>query len=87
MYENIFFDLADNELLLAHLEYGGSDAKKNSSSSFSFKGKCMVSLLYGHVQINGYSIRNEHQLKWFEAYSPETNAFLAIKGANPMQPR
>ena len=83
MYENLFFDLIDKDLLFVSLEFGPNVPVKKSS--FSFKGKCMTSLLWGQVQINGYSLRvnSNDNLKWFEVYSPETNAFLSIKSANP----
>jgi hypothetical protein len=37
-------------------------------------------LIYGHLEVNGYEIKANFAdpLKWFDIYSPETNAFLSL---------
>lgn len=86
MFQNIFFDLFDQDLLVLALnEANGANA---SSSTFSFKGKCMIGLMWGQVNVKGYSIRmptaNQiDPIRWFKLYSPEYTSFLTIRNGSP----
>lgn len=91
MYENIFFQLADRDLLVLMLDNPTkSTSASSSSSSFSFKGKCKMGVMWGQVDLNGYSIRssiNNDQpptsIRFFEMFSPESNSFLTIRNGSP----
>lgn len=88
MYENIFFDLSEQDLLVLVLNETNGANNKNASSMFSFKGKCMMGLMWGQVNVKGYSIRmpNINQIdpiRWFKLYSPEYTSFLAIRNGLP----
>ena len=79
--DEIFSDLIDQDILLICLDSRKSLNKEN----FSFKGSCSMSLLHGHVQINGFQIKNVEldpvkikPAKWYELHSPETNSFIAV---------
>ena len=75
---NLFLDLIDKNLMLVCLD----ESVKSKKSRLAFKGKCSVGLIYGSVEIAGYRISNHelenNQFKWFDLYSPETNAYMAI---------
>jgi polynucleotide 5'-hydroxyl-kinase GRC3/NOL9 len=47
-----------------------------------FKGYISCGLIYGNIQINGFKIRNINfnklSIKWYDLFSPETNAFITI---------
>jgi len=73
--ENVFTDLLDENLLLVNLD--------SSKHGFCFKGTCSISLIYGHLQVNGFQMRavideSSSNLKWYSLYSPESNSFLTV---------
>jgi hypothetical protein len=81
--EEIFSDLIDQNLILICLD----SERRSRKERFCFKGCCSFGLIYGHVQTNGYKIKNTElnpnefmrsPLKWFELYSPETNSYLNV---------
>ncbi|CAF0868791.1 unnamed protein product [Brachionus calyciflorus] len=76
-YENVFTDFANNDYLIICLE------KNSGKNNLLFKGRCSFALLFGFVQINGFEI-NDHQSKWYQLYSPETNSHLAILNKQDM---
>jgi hypothetical protein len=86
MSEKNFFELAERESFLIVLD------SSQQKGAFSFKGKCLLSLLFGQIQVNGYLMKCtsetfKFQNQQFELYSPETNAFLEIKNLNLSQPK
>jgi hypothetical protein len=79
--EHVFGDLLDENLLLVNLD--------SNKVGFCFKGACSISLIHGHLQVNGFQMRaqldqSSSSLKWYDLYSPESNSFLTV--LNKKQP-
>lgn len=69
--------IINDEYLLVSLD------NQTKSNQFCFKGKCSVSLVYGHIGIAGYNLKRKlsdrpTSTKWFDLFSPETNSFISI---------
>ena len=61
----------DDDLLLLTL---------NSNENFTFKGKIMIRLLYGCVEVNGYKLNSsKHKKIFYNLYSPESHSSMLIR--------
>ena len=83
--ENVFLGLVDREYVLVIL----GDPAQSQKANLCFKGKCSMALVYGQIEVAGYTTNNfsvldnsEVRAKWMDMFSPETNSFLAVTNSS-----